>query len=358
MFGAGLPQLVGVVGEAKSYAERLFEFPAVGALEEASAREAIAAPLLRSDVGIDGDALAFIVKTTMGYPYFLQEWGFQAWKVANESPLTLEVAERATARARRALDSGFFPVRLERLTLREKIYMRAMAELGAGPHRSADRPGARVGCDDGGAAPDRADQERHELEPAVRGHGVHGPDVRRVHAASFQAWTPGGVASGRGQGQAQEQATRRRGSPRSRVLRDLRPRRPSVPRQADGRWPATRRTEPARLPWQRRTLPSCSYRRRPRIRAPPPMRTLRLHCAASAEQLAHIAPNEMLADVRMHRRRLMVSHACGTGHVRETRRCREAVPCHERRRRLLRVRAWKGRRRRASLSPADCRRPQ
>jgi hypothetical protein len=138
VFGAGLPQLAGLVGEAKSYAERLFEFPDVGALEEAAAREAIAAPLRRSDVGIDAEALEIIVRTTRGYPYFLQEWGYHAWNVANGSPITVDDAKRATACALRALDTGFFRVRLDRLTPREKDYVRAMAHLGPGSHRSGE----------------------------------------------------------------------------------------------------------------------------------------------------------------------------------------------------------------------------
>ncbi len=196
VFGAGLPQLVGLVGEAKSYAERLFEFPAVGALEEASAREAIAAPLRRSDVGIDGDALEFIVKTTMGYPYFLQEWGYQAWNVANESPITLEDAERATARARRALDSGFFRVRLERLTPREKDYMRAMAELGAGPHRSGEIAQV-LGLDVTTAGPLRTALIKKGMiySPQYGDTAFTVPMFDEFMRRSFQAWTPGGVAA-------------------------------------------------------------------------------------------------------------------------------------------------------------------
>lgn len=137
-FGAGLPQLAALAGEAKSYAERLFEYPEVGPLDDAAAREAIAAPLRRNDVQIEPRALDRVVQQTKGYPYFLQEWGYHAWSVADGSPIVLADVQRGSAEALRALDRGFFRVRLDRLTPREKDYLRAMAELGPGPHRSGD----------------------------------------------------------------------------------------------------------------------------------------------------------------------------------------------------------------------------
>jgi hypothetical protein len=138
LFGAGLPQLAALAGEAKSYAERLFDYPEVGPLTEDAAREAIAAPVQREGVEIAEEALSVIVQKTKGYPYFLQEWGYHAWNAANASPITGDDAERATTQALQALDKGFFRVRLDRLTPREKEYMRAMAELGPGPHRSGE----------------------------------------------------------------------------------------------------------------------------------------------------------------------------------------------------------------------------
>jgi len=147
LFGAGLPQLAGLAGEAKSYAERLFDCPEVGPLAEADARDALRAPARREGVDYTDDALAEIVRQTSGYPYFLQEWGKHAWDVAERSPITRADARQATERAVAELDRGFFRVRLDRLTPREKQYVRAMAELGPGPHRSgeiAERLGMRV----------------------------------------------------------------------------------------------------------------------------------------------------------------------------------------------------------------------
>lgn len=137
-FGAGLPQLAGLAGEAKSYAERLFDYPAIGPLEHGAAMSAVREPVREEGADIDEDALEEIVRCTRGYPYFLQEWGSHSWNVAAGPRITVADVRQATASALRALDAGFFRVRLDRLTPRERDYMRAMSELGAGPHRSSD----------------------------------------------------------------------------------------------------------------------------------------------------------------------------------------------------------------------------
>lgn len=136
--GAGLPQLIGQMGKAKSYAERLFDFPKIGPLEKADAKEAIVKPAKTEGVEIDDDAVDLIVTETQGYPYFLQEWGKHAWNVAPQSPITKRDVENASGEAIAALDEGFFRVRFDRLTPGEKRYLRAMADLGPGPHRSGD----------------------------------------------------------------------------------------------------------------------------------------------------------------------------------------------------------------------------
>lgn len=146
-FGAGLPQIAGLAGEAKSYAERLFDYPPVSALDARGAEEALAAPARRGGVAYADGALRHIIEQTQGYPYFLQEWGKHAWNAAPEALVTSDDAAEATRRAERELDDSFFRVRLDRLTPRERDYMRAMAALGAGPHRSgaiADEMGVSV----------------------------------------------------------------------------------------------------------------------------------------------------------------------------------------------------------------------
>lgn len=138
MIGAGLPQLLGQMGNAKSYAERLFEFVALGPLEPSAAADAIRLPIEREDEQIDDHAVAAIIAETQGYPYFLQEWGKHSWNQASESPITAEDVQSASALAIAELDTSFFRVRFDRLTPKEKHYLRAMAELGQGPHRSGD----------------------------------------------------------------------------------------------------------------------------------------------------------------------------------------------------------------------------
>lgn len=138
LVGAGLPQLRGQMGRAKSYAERLFDFPEIGPLPEPDAKIAIAKPADEQGVQIDEDALQSIVQQTRGYPYFLQEWGKHAWDTADASPITRDDVEAASRAAVAALDESFFRVRFDRLTPMEKKYLRAMAELGPGPHRSGD----------------------------------------------------------------------------------------------------------------------------------------------------------------------------------------------------------------------------
>lgn len=136
--GAGLPQLPGQMGRAKSYAERLFDFPLVGPLTPKDARIAIAKPAENQGVQIDEDAINFIIEKTEGYPYFLQEWSKHAWDVAVSSPIRHRDVELASQSAIAELDHSFFRVRFDRLTQLEKKYLRAMAEIGPGPYRSGD----------------------------------------------------------------------------------------------------------------------------------------------------------------------------------------------------------------------------
>jgi AAA ATPase domain len=135
---AGLPQLVGQMGEAKSYAERLFTFELIGPLNAAAATDALCKPAARLNVNFDDSAVRKVLTETKGYPYFLQEWGRHCWNKAQSSPITAEVAELATQLAQAELDQSFFRVRLDQLTPSEQRYMRAMADLGPGPHRSGD----------------------------------------------------------------------------------------------------------------------------------------------------------------------------------------------------------------------------
>lgn len=138
LIGAGLPILTGLAGESKSYAERLFSFPDIGPLPEPDAFRALHDPIVAAGESIESDALKEIFRITKGYPYFLQEWGYQAWNHAVASPISLQILREASETVMKRLDENFFRVRFDRLTPKEKKYLRAMAELGSGPYRSSD----------------------------------------------------------------------------------------------------------------------------------------------------------------------------------------------------------------------------
>jgi len=138
LVGAGLPQLPGLAGDAKSYAERLFDFPEIGSLALADARAAVAIPASEVGVSYNPGALDAIVEAAHGYPYFLQEWGYHVWNAAVASPITADDVAKVSPMVQAQLDHNFFLVRFDRLTPKEKEYLRAMAELGPGPHRSGD----------------------------------------------------------------------------------------------------------------------------------------------------------------------------------------------------------------------------
>lgn len=138
LVGAGLPILPALAGDAKSYAERLFEFPLIGSLGPAEARAALAIPADVLGSSFTEDALDRLVELSDGYPYFLQEWGFQVWNSATGSRIDRADVEAAQADVLDRLDRNFFQVRFDRLTPKEKEYLRAMAHLGPGPHRSGD----------------------------------------------------------------------------------------------------------------------------------------------------------------------------------------------------------------------------
>lgn len=136
MIGAGLPQIMGLAGESKSYSERLFDYPKVGALARQDAIAAISTPVESAGVNFTDEAINEILKMTECYPYFLQQWGYEAWNIAKNSPIDLNVIKNATLAAISTLDQGFFRVRFDRCTPSEKRYLRALADLGAGAQRS------------------------------------------------------------------------------------------------------------------------------------------------------------------------------------------------------------------------------
>ena len=122
LIGAGLPQLRGRMGRAKSYAERLFDFPLIDRLDPDAARQALAKPTQALGVEVNPDALDLVIAETRGYPYFVQEWGKHSWEAATRSPITRDDVAVASREAIAALDESFFRVRFDRLTPAEKKY--------------------------------------------------------------------------------------------------------------------------------------------------------------------------------------------------------------------------------------------
>ena len=138
LLGAGLPILPGLAGESKSYAERLFGFPEIGALSAQDSAKALLEPAQEVGVVFEAPALAEIFRLTKGYPYFLQEWGYQCWNRAAASPITLQTVREATPVVVARLDQNFFRVRYNRLTPKERDFLRAMAGLGPNAQRTGD----------------------------------------------------------------------------------------------------------------------------------------------------------------------------------------------------------------------------
>lgn len=159
LLGAGLPILPRLAGESKSYAERLFSFPNIGALSASEAAKALQDPAQDADIEFEQAALDEVFRLTKGYPYFIQEWGYQAWNMSCQSPITKQTIEDATKVVTPRLDENFFRVRYDRLTPSEKRYLRAMAELGHGPQRT-------------GEIADMLNREISSLGP-VRGQLIH-----------------------------------------------------------------------------------------------------------------------------------------------------------------------------------------
>jgi len=138
MVGAGLPQIAELAGDAKSYAERLFKFPTIGNLDERDGRRALAEPALAEGARFTDEALDRALRITGGYPYFLQELGYAVWGIAEGTDITADDVDAAVPIYTSKLDSSFFRVRLDRATEMQRVYLRAMAELGSAPQKAAD----------------------------------------------------------------------------------------------------------------------------------------------------------------------------------------------------------------------------
>jgi len=138
LVSAGLPQLPGQLGRAKSYAERLISFQSVGPLDLEASQQALVKPVEAEGARMTRGAVDEVFLHTKGYPYFIQEWGKHSWNHASGKVIRRDDVRVATEAALAALDASFFQARLDRMTNSERRYVRGMAELGPGPHRSSD----------------------------------------------------------------------------------------------------------------------------------------------------------------------------------------------------------------------------
>jgi hypothetical protein len=155
LIGAGLPQILGLAGNSKSYSERLFRFPEIGALNRDDAISAIANPARNEGVRFEKAAIERILKLTERYPYFLQQWAYEAWNIAPTTTISEAIVNQATIAAIKELDQSFFKVRFDRCSPLEKKYMRALADFGQGKHRSGDIA-ERLGVKINSVAPTRS----------------------------------------------------------------------------------------------------------------------------------------------------------------------------------------------------------
>jgi hypothetical protein len=138
LIGAGLPTLPGLAGDSKTYAERLFSFPMVGALSAKDSEKALNDPAKAAGVNFSEEALQEIYRLTQGYPYFLQEWAYHSWNRSEEKTISLQVVQDATSTVIESLDHNFFKVRFDRLTPTEKNFLRAIAEPGSSSKRTGE----------------------------------------------------------------------------------------------------------------------------------------------------------------------------------------------------------------------------
>lgn len=135
---AGLPNLVGAVARAATYAERLFTVADLGPLAPDQVVEAVVVPAEELGAAWSGPATDEIVDRSDGYPFFVQVWAYHTWNAAQDEPISAADVDRAAPAAGASLDTSFFAARVARIPESEVTYVRALASLGSGPHRSGE----------------------------------------------------------------------------------------------------------------------------------------------------------------------------------------------------------------------------
>ncbi|MCL2653964.1 MAG: AAA family ATPase, partial [Propionibacteriaceae bacterium] len=103
---AGLPNLPVKLAEAKTYAERLFDYHTIGALTPQESRDALLEPAAQEHVDWSNEAADLVLDSSHGYPYFIQQFGSDTWDAASESPITPDIARIGLATGKASLDAG------------------------------------------------------------------------------------------------------------------------------------------------------------------------------------------------------------------------------------------------------------
>ena len=135
---AGLPLRGSLGASDQGLVDRLFQAAELEPLSEADASLAVQAPARSLGKAWEPEALRELGREAKGHPALLQAWAYHAWERARGGRLSAAAVRQAEPAARQALDQRFYGPGFDRLSPREKGYLRSMAHLGPGPHRSSD----------------------------------------------------------------------------------------------------------------------------------------------------------------------------------------------------------------------------
>ena len=127
LVGSGLPTIRALIGKSKTYAERMFVYENVGALSESETNEALQTPMKAAGVELTSEAASAIYSASKGYPFFIQECGYQVWEAAECSPISIGEVAKIIPSVYERLDDNFFDVRFDRVSTLEREFLRAMA---------------------------------------------------------------------------------------------------------------------------------------------------------------------------------------------------------------------------------------
>ena len=133
IYGAGLPKILKILGEVKSYSERLFQYIEVAELSDHAATDAIVKPATELGVQYEEEAVEEIKEWSKGYPFFIQELCNTIWEETESEIIKKSDVERVIPVFLDKLDKGFFKIRYDRCTKKEHDFLFAMVRCGSLP---------------------------------------------------------------------------------------------------------------------------------------------------------------------------------------------------------------------------------